>query len=219
MTDTHGATGGAPEAQRPASGGRKVEAEPRNFAAAQAASSATNLEARTTAPAETPAEWGGVWRDAFAPLLTAQLEAHRWFDQFWRQAMDLTGNLPSLATGQPMGGLGAGAIFGAPAADLRETESAYLLSVELPGLCRDDVEVKIEGDTLKIRGQKAEEKTEGRAAYRVSERRFGRFERSFPIPRDVRREAVAATCADGVLKIELPKAEAAKDEARKIEIR
>ncbi len=217
MTDTHGAPGGAPESQRTNTAGRKVEAERRNFAT-PAAASATNLEARPAAPPEAPAEWGGVWRDAFAPLLTAQLEAHRWFDQFWRQAMDLSGTLPSLATGQPLGGLSVAA-FGAPAADLRETEAAYLLTVEVPGLRRDDIEVKIEGGALRIAGQKAEEKAEGRADYRVSERRYGRFERSFPIPRDVRREAISATCADGVLKIELPKAEAAEGEARKIEIR
>lgn len=203
--------------------GRKAEGERRAFEAAPAPAKGppTNLEAFPhTAPAQAPYEIGDVWRDVFGPLLAAQTEAHRWFGQAWRQAANGMVKVPELATAWPfLTGQGLGQGLAAPAADLKETDRAYELSVELPGLSREDVEVKVERDAIRIAGHKAEAREEARADYRVSERRYGQFERSFPIPPDVRRDAISASCKDGVLKVVLPKTEAAQSEARRIEIR
>jgi HSP20 family protein len=170
------------------------------------------------AQATAPYEIADIWRDAFAPLLSAQMEANRWFDHLWRQTTGM-GALPALRPGRAFGALGMAPAFGLPAADLKETDRAYQLAVELPGMSREDIDLKVDRDTIRLSGRKAEEKEEGRGDYRISERRFGSFERTFPIPRDARRDAIQATYADGVLKIVLPKTEQAQGEVSRIEIR
>lgn len=205
---------------------RKPEAEDRTFAGASADSRKATLgdagptgqPLTHTAPANAPYEIGDIWRDAFAPLLSAQMEANRWFDQLWRQTTGM-GTLPALRPGRAFGALGMAPAFGLPAADLKETDRAYQLAIELPGMTREDIDLKVERNTIRLSGQKTEEKEDGRGDYRISERRFGRFERTFPIPQDVRRDAIQAAYADGVLKIVLPKSEQAQGEVSRIEIR
>lgn len=139
----------------------------------------------------------------FDPLLRMQTDMIRWFDEVWRE----TG-----AAWQPlqrMSALSAAPLFGQPAADVKETEAAYTLSVELPGLKREDVDLTIEGDMLLISGHKREDRQELGTAYHLSERRYGRFERSFPLPLDVRRDGVEATFRDGVLTVTMPRTGAA----------
>jgi len=211
----------APDTQgRTTPTGRKPDGERRAFeaGAAPVGAQATNLEAFShTSPGQAPFEITEVWRDLFTPLVSAQMEANRWFDQMWRHTTGL-GALAPLRTARPFA-TGIAPALGLPAADLKETDKTYELSVELPGLSREDVDVRLERDTLRISGHKSEEHVEARADYRVSERRFGQFERSFPIPQDVRRDAISANCKDGVLKVVLPKTEAAQSDARRIEIR
>lgn len=156
-------------------------------------------------------------RGLFDPLLSAHFEMNRWFDDLWRQMTGM--GAPSLRTARPFAGYGASAAFGLPACDLKETDKAYRLSVELPGLARDDIDLQVRGDALQISGQKAEEKDDAGATYRFSERRFGRFERAFPIPDDVDRDKIAAQFADGLLKIELPKSPEATPKSQRIAIR
>lgn len=194
--------------------------EPRAFKSPpEAPAQPTNIEAVAGAAAPsvpTHAEMGDFWREAFAPLLAAQVETGRWLDRFWRQA----GAATPLSTGFT-GRLippGLGTAFGLPAADLRETDKEYLFSVELPGMAREDIDLKVENDTLRICGHKTEEKAETRADFKISERRYGRFERTFPLPQDAKRDAIKATYADGVLKIVAPKAEAARTDATRIPI-
>lgn len=220
MSDTHGASEPSVKPNEGARGpaARKVESESRNFEPASGAATATNLEARHIAPAASPPEVMDFWRDAFSPIFNAQMEASRWLDQVWRQTTGF-GALPALHTGRPFGSFGVASMLGMPAADMRETDGAYELSVELPGLARDDIDLKLERDVIRICGHKVEEKEEGRSDYRVSERRYGRFERSFPIPQDADRANISAAYADGVLKITLPKAAEARTEAKRIEIR
>ncbi len=195
----------------PGKDGREAGQEARAFKApSDAPAPPTNIEA--VAAASAPVHAGGLagaaemsdfWREAFAPLLAAQMETGRWLERFWRQ----TGAGAPLSAGFANRLLppGLGAAFGLPAADMRETEQEYLFAVELPGMSREDIDLQVVGDTLRISGHKSEEKAETRADFRVSERRYGRFERTFPLPQDVRRDAITATCADGVLKIVAPR--------------
>ena len=158
------------------------------------------------------------WRGAFVPFFAMQMEMHRWFDDLWRQSTGL-GAFPALRPARPFGALGAAPMLGLPPTDVKETQDAYVLSAELPGLTRDDVDIQMRGDLLLITGQKAEEKDDVGCAYRISERRFGRFDRSFPIPADVERNRIAAGFRDGVLTVTLPKAAAAAQDRTKIEIK
>jgi len=133
------------------------------------------------------------------PFYTVQMEMMRWLDDLWRET---TGGL---RPAQPSRALSIAPLVGLPPADVKETGQAYTLCVELPGLAKDDVGLSIQHDMLVLSGHKAEEREEASAAYRLSERRFGRFERSFPLPPDVLRGQLDATFKDGVLRIVLPR--------------
>jgi HSP20 family protein len=158
------------------------------------------------------------WRQAVDPLLAMQYDMSQWFDDVFREAFGFRG-APATNPFRPMAHLSPASLFGLPPADLRETEGAHLLAIELPGLARDDVDLSISGDTLVVCGQKTEESDDASATYRVSERRYGRFERAFPIPPDVDRGRIEAQFRNGVLKITLPKNPSAAPQRERIEIK
>jgi HSP20 family protein len=158
------------------------------------------------------------WSRSFDPFLAFQMDVNRWFDELWRQTTGLSVHAP-MRTGRPLSAFAPAALLGQPAADLRETDKAYELAVELPGLTREDIDVSLDRNALTIRGHKAEQRAEGTGAYRVSERRFGSFERAFPLPDDIDRNAIEATFRDGLLAITLPKNQEAASSRSRIEIR
>lgn len=158
------------------------------------------------------------WRGAAEPFLSMQSELNHWFDDLWRQATGM-GMLPSLRPSRPFAALSAAPMFGLPAVDLKETGEAYKICAELPGLKPEDIELEIKGDALLLTGHKSEEKDDHRAAYRISERRFGRFERRFPLPPDVDRERIEAAFQDGVLTVTLPRELSAERSGNRIQIR
>ena len=103
-----------------------------------------------------------------------------------------------------------------PAVDLSQTDSGYLVKVDLPGPTKDDITVTVENNTLTLSGERAFEKREEEESFNRIERSYGRFTRSFGLPSNVESTAVKATFAEGVLTVEIPKAEEAK--SREIEI-
>ncbi|HEX4741185.1 MAG TPA: Hsp20/alpha crystallin family protein [Caulobacteraceae bacterium] len=158
------------------------------------------------------------WRGAAEPFLSMQSELNHWFDDLWRQATGM-GMLPSLRPSRPFAALSAASMFGLPAVDLKETDEAYKICAELPGLRPEDIELEIKGEALVLTGHKTEEKDDHRAAYRISERRFGRFERRFPLPPDVDRGKIEAAFHDGVLTVTLPREASAERLGNRIQIR
>lgn len=106
-----------------------------------------------------------------------------------------------------------------PVVDVRETKDEVILQAELPGIMPDDVDVSVENGVLTISGEKKQEIEEGREGsdYHLVERRYGRFERRFSLPRSVDADKVRAEFAHGLLTVTLPKVEAAKP--RKIEVK
>ena len=97
-----------------------------------------------------------------------------------------------------------------PSVDIRETETDFVLEAELPGLSEKDVEVKVEDNLLTIASRIDEKGEEKRNGYLVRERRSAAFNRSFALPKDADREKIAATFKDGLLSLQIPKAESAK---------
>ncbi|MGW4115483.1 Hsp20/alpha crystallin family protein [Actinosynnema sp. NPDC004786] len=95
-----------------------------------------------------------------------------------------------------------------PSADVSETEDAYLVEVELPGVRREDVAVELAGGELAISGEFKEKERQGLFRHRT--RRTGRFAYRVTLPREVDADAVAAELADGVLTVRAPKGEAAR---------
>ena len=105
-----------------------------------------------------------------------------------------------------------------PDADVMETENEIRVVAELPGLKAEDIDLSLENNVLTIRGEKREERSEGdeRNTWHLSERRYGRFSRSFVLPREVEQERIEARFEDGVLTVTIPKSETAR--RRRIEI-
>lgn len=106
-----------------------------------------------------------------------------------------------------------------PAVDIAETEKAYEITADLPGMDEKNIEVKVANGNLTIKGEKREEKEEKKKDYYLSERRFGSFERQFRIPQDVDGDKINAEFKKGVLKITLPKTEEARKAEKKIAIK
>ena len=97
-----------------------------------------------------------------------------------------------------------------PTVDISETENGFEIHVELPGVSEKDVQVSVTDNLLTIKGEKRqEEKTENKNHHRV-ERRYGNFQRSFTLPRQVKTSDIEAGFRDGILTLNIPKAEEAK---------
>jgi HSP20 family protein len=95
-----------------------------------------------------------------------------------------------------------------PAADIVETDSAYIIEIELPGVRREDVDVNLNGNELVVTGEVKERKREGLFRHRT--RRVGEFELRITLPGDLREGDIEASLAYGVLKLYVPKAESTK---------
>ena len=102
----------------------------------------------------------------------------------------------------------------APAVDVEETEDAYRVEAELPGVDRDDVQVEVSGDVLTITGEFKERERTGILRRRT--RRTGRFEFRTTLPNAVDSDKITASLQDGVLAVNVPKAAEAKP--RRVEI-
>jgi len=107
----------------------------------------------------------------------------------------------------------------APAVDFADTEKAYELTAELPGIDEKNVEVKVANGVLTIKGEKQEEKEENKKDYYLHERNYGSFERSFQVPDGVNVDKIEAKFKKGVLTVTLPKKEEAQKAAKKIEVK
>ncbi|MDY6831572.1 MAG: Hsp20/alpha crystallin family protein [Thermodesulfobacteriota bacterium] len=97
-----------------------------------------------------------------------------------------------------------------PAIDVSETEAAYLVKAELPGLDKEAIDISITDGVLTISGEKKMETREEKENYILTESRYGSFSRSFALPPDASTDNVDATFANGVLTISVPKSEAAR---------
>ena len=102
-----------------------------------------------------------------------------------------------------------------PATDIVEEADGLRVVLELPGLRPEDVKVSLENYVLTIKGEKKQVVEENSKVHRY-ERSYGSFERSFTLPNTLDPERVAASFANGVLTISIPKAEKAK--AREIQV-
>jgi len=103
-----------------------------------------------------------------------------------------------------------------PPVDIQETPEAYRLYVELPGLTKEDIQITIENNVLRLSGERRFEKDVKKETFQRVERTFGSFARSFTLPNQVNAEGVLATFVNGVLTLTVPKADQAKP--RKIAI-
>ena len=97
-----------------------------------------------------------------------------------------------------------------PAVDIQETEEGFVLKADLPGVSKEDIEVKIENDVLTLSGKRSSATEEKENGYLSRERYYGSFSRTFRLGPKVARGDIEANYKDGVLTLVLPKAEEAK---------
>lgn len=97
-----------------------------------------------------------------------------------------------------------------PAVELSENDHSYTVTVEVPGVNKDDVHVDLHEGMLVIHGEKKSEREEKKERGRYIERSYGSFSRSFTLPADANADRLEASFKDGVLKIVVPRSEAAK---------
>jgi HSP20 family protein len=103
-----------------------------------------------------------------------------------------------------------------PAADLYETEGELIVELEVPGFDEKELALEVTDHTLTVTGDRVEAKEEKEKTFHLHERLERHFERSFTLPPDADLDAMKATFETGVLKVRVPKIEAAKP--RSIEI-
>jgi HSP20 family protein len=100
-----------------------------------------------------------------------------------------------------------------PAADIYETESGYLIALDLPGIKREALEIDIDDSRLLVKGTRIVDESRTRR----SERPRGKFVRTFTVPASVDQNTIDADYKDGVLQIRLPKR--TEQNAQKIEVK
>jgi HSP20 family protein len=98
----------------------------------------------------------------------------------------------------------------APALDASEDKDKYVVSLELPGMKKEDINVTVHDGVLTVSGERKSNKDLTEGAVHRSERYYGKFSRSVSLPAAVSADKVGASYRDGILTVEIPKAEEAK---------
>ena len=106
----------------------------------------------------------------------------------------------------------------APAVDIQETENELVLKADLPGIEEKDIDVRIENNTLTIRGERKFEKQVNEENYLRVERSYGSFSRSFSLPNTINTEAIHAEYKNGVLTVQMPKRAESKPKQVKVNV-
>lgn len=136
------------------------------------------------------------------PFLELHREVNRLFDDAFRG----------------MGGqAGQGsALISAPRMDVHEVDNGLEITAEIPGVSQDDIDLRIDGDVLTLRGEKRNERQDAQA--HITERSYGSFQRSLQLPFEPQPDQVHASFENGVLRVTLPRP-AQQEKSRRIEIR
>jgi HSP20 family protein len=104
-----------------------------------------------------------------------------------------------------------------PAVDVHEDKDNIIVKAEMPGMKREDIDVSLNQNTLLLCGERKREEERKEEGYYRSERYFGKFQRSIPIPQTVDAQKIEARYRDGVLTVKLPKSEQSK--AKQIDVK
>lgn len=106
-----------------------------------------------------------------------------------------------------------------PTVNTREGEFAYHIDVDLPGVKKEDISVKVDNNILTLKGERKSKKEVKKEDYYKMESSFGSFTRSFTLPNNIDAENIHAESKEGVLEITLPKKEVKHDTAKQIKVK
>jgi HSP20 family protein len=169
-----------------------------------------------SAPIKRPAKPQGP--DVRHPLLALRTEMDRLFDEFFdnwtfrRPHFDLE---PFRRIEERFASLGKMT----PHADVAETAKGFKVAIELPGMTEKDIAITADEGRLVVKGEKKEESRTDEDNFHLTERRYGSFLRTFPLPDSANLDKAKATFKDGVLSIDIPKKALAKSKAKAIPIK
>jgi HSP20 family protein len=106
-----------------------------------------------------------------------------------------------------------------PAVELIEEDDEFVLTAELPGMSKDNVDLSIDDNILTLKGEKKTEREATQERMHIRERGYGTFERSFTLPKNVDAGKIRADFHDGLIEVHMPKGEAAKSKHIEIKVK
>mgnify|MGYP000296171002 CR=1 FL=1 len=143
------------------------------------------------------------------PFLALRREMNRLFDEFYTSPFSLA----------PFENLWEGEGSFMPQVDVSETDKAFTITADLPGMDEKDIQVSVANNVISISGKREAEKTEkGRNYYHV-ERSYGSFHRDIPLRADIDEDKVEASFDKGVLTVTAPKLPSAVENVKRVQIK
>lgn len=134
------------------------------------------------------------WTGGFPPVVNLLDDLRSEFDRFFREAENI---VPTAFQREDVAFV--------PPVDIQERGNEYQIQAEIPGIDPKDVDVRIEGNTLIIRGERKQEEEETGTNFFRRERSYGTFVRAFTLPETIDADRIKATCKGGLLTITVPK--------------
>lgn len=128
-----------------------------------------------------------------APLRSLQWNIDRLFDDFFGADLPFSNEESAWAF--------------SPTAEIEEADDQYRICMDVPGIPKKNIQVEVRGGNLVVSGERSDERREKERGRRFTERSYGSFCRTFPLPNDVKQDQIKADFHDGVLEIALPKTE------------
>lgn len=107
----------------------------------------------------------------------------------------------------------------APTLDMYEEKNEVVVKAELPGMAKEDIDIKLSDSTLTLKGEKRKEEEVKEKDYYRCEREYGSFLRTVQLPAEVKADGAKATFKDGVLEVRLPKSEEAKKKEVRLQVK
>lgn len=141
------------------------------------------------------------------PLVSLQRDINHVFEDFWHKVENGWNGSDNLVG------------ISGPSTDVTETDKSLEVSVELPGMTEEDIDISVSGNAMTIRGEKKIEHEEERKGIYMSERHYGSFYRTLPLPADVDADKAEAKFKNGVLTVSLPKTEEALASIKRIPVK
>ncbi|QMV18812.1 Hsp20 family protein [Granulicella sp. 5B5] len=147
------------------------------------------------------------FRSGLSDVAVLQNRLNSIFQEFARPGGDVSEGSEILAMGHFV-----------PAVDVYEDAQKLVLKLEIPGIRREDLDIRVEGRALTVKGERKFESEEKEENFHRIERRYGSFVRSFTLPPSVNTDEVSATATDGVLTVSLAKKPEAKPKQIEVKV-
>jgi len=155
-----------------------------------------------------------VW-DIFEEIKRMQEEMDKLFSDFYQQPW-----YRQLGRGRPSEEAGSESRMPAlrrAFTDVQETDKDIIITAELPGMNKEDIELKVTSDRIEIKAQKKEEVREEKEGQRYYQSKYAGFSRTIPLPTGAKQDQIKVTYKNGILEIILPKKEITKSQSIKID--